>query len=81
MMSFVAVHKTDKAQTMAPRMSMTNSMHQSLHELAVLKYRWQLWAAIKSLWLGCPAEISDVTISPFIWWLNDAHVLVQVIVW
>ncbi len=42
---------------------------------------WQLWVAIKSLWLGCPAEIYDVTIKPFAWWLEDAHVLVQVIVW
>jgi len=23
---------------------------------SILKYWWQLWAAIKSLWLGCPAE-------------------------
>ena len=42
---------------------------------------WQLWVAIKSLWLGCPAEVYDVTIKPFAWWLEDAHVLVQVIVW
>ena len=24
----------------------------------------QLWAAIKSLWLGCSAEVYDVTIKP-----------------
>ncbi len=44
-----------------------------------LEYQWQLWAAIKLLWLGCPAEISDVTIEPFAWWLDDAHVLVQIL--
>lgn len=41
----------------------------------------QLWAAIKSLWLGCPAEVYDVTVKPFAWLLDSAHVLVQVIVW
>lgn len=46
-----------------------------------LEYHRQLLAAIKSLWLGCPAEVSDVTIEPFAWWLEDAHVLVQIIVW
>lgn len=46
-----------------------------------LECYWQLWTAIKSLWLGCPAEVSDVTIEPFAWWLDDAHVLVQIIVW
>ncbi len=29
----------------------------------------------------CITQPSDVTISPFIWWLDDAHVLVQIIVW
>ena len=41
----------------------------------------QIWVLLKSLFIGCPSEMVDPNIKPPWFWLYDAQILVQAIVW
>ena len=43
--------------------------------------RPQIWVLFKSLFIGCPFEMADPNIKPPWFWLYDAQILVQAIVW
>lgn len=75
-------HAARQAASLPHRGTQTQATNNAgLPQQRPLEVGHQIWVLFKSLFIGCPSEMADPNIKPPWFWLYDAQILVQAIVW